>query len=211
MGNENILSGFGDDASMPPINEAAAAAAAGVFAGARDAVAARQARLAAGAAQLDTSVAARKAAIQERRKGRQSMNGLKGRLDIKFNYGNDFYTYIFRDDPGRIQAALQAGFMFVKADEVESVPGELGGGDTDASGHFRVVLGHRDNGQPQYGYAMKQPWEFRNDDLAEREMQNLEVDQQIREGKLAMTPGEQRYIPRDTPVVYNPVTSGAPR
>lgn len=209
---ESAVSAFAGSATVPPPpvenvevdNDMNAQVAAQVFAQASEAIDERRRRIEQGREAYVETTADKRARLASRRKNRVSLNGLQPKLDIKFNFNmNEWYVYIFRDDGNRVRDALNAGYEFIKLDEVTAIPSEVSGGDGEAGDRLRVVLGHKDNGDALYGFPMKQPMEFRQDDLEEREIKNFEVDTLIREGRLGATQDEKRYIPKDTPINYD--------
>lgn len=141
--------------------------------------------------------------LEARRQQRQPLNGRTLKLQV-FGEVPGYHLYIAKDEGARIALMQQAGYEFVKHDEV-SVRGSVASYNTDPGGHVRFVLGS--NGpDPLYGYLMKIPLEFYEEDQAALEAANASVDDQIRAGNLKETPDEQRYIPKGG-IKYQPKTA----
>lgn len=89
-----------------------------------------------------------------------------------------FHYHIFNDHPGRIEAALRAGYKHV----------------TDEKGRpISTVVGVSQFGDAQTGYLMEIPEEWFRADMAAAQKEVDEVDQVILGGKVGAKEGHGRY------------------
>ena len=122
-----------------------------------------------------------------------------------------FHLHWMRGDAQRIQQAKNAGYDFVRPDEVDVTSISLGGdatknGNSDMGDRVSVVAGGvGDDGQAIRLYLMKQPLEYYMEDLKIVEQRNESVAQaltaQYRQGLIggraegeSLEDAEQRYI-----------------
>lgn len=102
-----------------------------------------------------------------------------------------FHRHWFNDDPGRIDAALAAGYTHVLDKKGENV---------------HKVVGVNTAGGPLEGYLMELPEEWYQEDMARQHAETEKIQDAIKRGAVAGSPGEDgRYIPAATPIK---VTSG---
>ena len=100
------------------------------------------------------------------------------------------------DEPGRIEAALEAGYTFVEPSEV--------GKQAREDNKIRELSGvQRDDKTPQYSYLMKVPEEYYLEDRAAIEKQNKDIERAIKGGKVNPEANDGRYIP-DGGISYKP-------
>lgn len=89
-----------------------------------------------------------------------------------------FHTHVFNDYPGRIEAALNAGYKHV----------------TDAKGApISRVVGVSAHGGPLHGYLMEIPEEWYLQDIAAEQRKVDEVDRVILGGGVGKKEGDGRY------------------
>lgn len=126
---------------------------------------------------------------------RRPLNGRALKLEV-FGSVPGHHMYIAKDEGARIQLMLDAGYAMVQATELQGLGAAAH--NTDPGGNVRFVLGLKNSGEPMYGYLMKIPEEWWEEDQAAIEKRNQEIDDQIRQGQVGATAdeGEQRYIDR---------------
>lgn len=112
---------------------------------------------------------------------RNVFNGTEGKLTIQHKI-EGFHLHIFNDVPGRIQQALDGGYVFVTPDEIGSVKENVVSRNTDLGDKVRFLVGRDETGDALYAYLMKikQEW-YEEDQMAMQEKNNL-VDDAIRNG-----------------------------
>lgn len=104
------------------------------------------------------------------------------RLSVKLK-DKGFVHRWFNDQDDRIQRALDAGYEFVKPDEIGSVGDkEVHGGNTDIGSKVSRVVGRTAQEQPIRAFLMKirEEWYLADQELKERK--NRLVDEAIRAG-----------------------------
>lgn len=117
--------------------------------------------------------------------GRERVPFGSQRMKLQFPQRPGFVRHLFNDEPGRIQDALNAGYVHVK-DETTGKP-------------TTRIVGVAREGGGLFGYLMEIPEEFYNADQALK-MEPLDAfDAAIRSGKVdGKVPGHDgRYVPRD--------------
>lgn len=87
---------------------------------------------------------------------------------------------IFNDTPGRLEAALQAGYTFVMT------PGRT---------HISRAVGTAERGGKQTGYLMEIPQQFYDEDFAAKQASLDVVDRQILKGTFNEERDDKRYVP----------------
>lgn len=121
------------------------------------------------------------------RRKRNTFNGTQGKLMVNPDLLDPEYHYhILNDAPGRIQAALDNGYVFVSPEEIGGISSDptLRDHNTDLGGDkVRYLVGQADNGSPFYAYLMKQKKEWYDEDQSELQKRNDMVDISIRRGK----------------------------
>ena len=117
-----------------------------------------------------------------RTRNRGAFNGTRGKLQVgKLIQG--YHLYFFNDEPGRIQAALDAGWEFVSPDEVGYASTNVTNRNVDLGDRVSVIGGKDDrgNGVPQVLLKIKQEWW--EEDQADIQKRNDKTDAAIRKGK----------------------------
>jgi hypothetical protein len=100
----------------------------------------------------------------------------------------------FNDESGRIQRALDAGYEFVKPDEIGSVGDkEVHGGNSDLNSKVSRVVGRNAQGVPVRAFLMKIRDEWRAEDMAKKEAVNKRVDEAVRVGTAGGVTVENQY------------------
>lgn len=120
-----------------------------------------------------------------RERKRNVFNGTQGKLQVGKEIPG-FHLHIFNDTPGRIQAATEAGYEFVKPEEVDGVMDNVTSRNTEIGDKVRFLVGAGDKGEPMYAYLMKIKQEWWEEDQAALQAKNDKTDAAIRTGK---TPG----------------------
>lgn len=113
---------------------------------------------------------------------RASFNGTEGKLRVSHQIPG-YHLHIFNDTPGRIEQALEVGYTFVSPDEVGGTSTNVVSRNTDLGDKVRFLVG-TDGLNPQYGYLMKLPQEYYEEDQKELQDRNDLSDKAIRSGKL---------------------------
>lgn len=127
------------------------------------------------------------------RRARQPLNGRALKLEV-FGEIPGHHLYIAKDEGARLMLMENAGYSFVEAGELQGFGAQAH--NTDPGSRVRFVLGVKGSGEPMYGYLMKIPEEFWQQDQAGIERTNREIDAQIKGGKIGETQGtddERRY------------------
>jgi hypothetical protein len=112
---------------------------------------------------------------------RNVFNGTEGKLTITHQI-EGYHLHIFNDSPGRVQQALDGGYVFVTPDEIGGVKENVVSRNTDLGDKVRFLVGRDETGEALYAYLMKirQEW-FDEDQNIMQEKNNL-VDDAIRNG-----------------------------
>lgn len=136
---------------------------------------------------------------EEGRKKRIPMNRPRFKLLYdKFKEPGFFYR-VFSDDPGRLEAAQDAGYEFV-TENTGKTQGEGAENERDmTTARVRRVVGHYADRTPKMGYLMRLPEEYRKEDLEERETVRKNQEKRILSGANPTGPEELdgRYIPEE--------------
>jgi hypothetical protein len=129
---------------------------------------------------------------------RNVFNGTEGKLTIQHTIPG-FHLHIFNDAPGRIQQALDGGYVFVTPDEIGSVKDNVVSRNTDIGDKVRFLVGRSDDNQPLYAYLMKIKQEWYEEDQNIMQDKNNLVDDAIRSGANAKDGKafEGSYIPKE--------------
>lgn len=99
-----------------------------------------------------------------------------------------FQLHWFLDRPGRISAALRAGWVFVLDNEVHLNSDTIGGqqgvsGNTDLGSRVSIHGGVDEQGKGTRMYLMKQKQEWYDKDMALREERSEEIAAALRAGR----------------------------
>ncbi len=98
----------------------------------------------------------------------------------------DYHRHWFNDDPGRIDAALAAGYTHVLDKDQKRVC---------------LVVGVNAGGGALHGYLMEIPEEWYQEDMARQQTETDKTMDAVRRGAIAGQPGvDGRYIPEATPI-----------
>ncbi len=116
--------------------------------------------------------------LEKRRRERKPFGSQMQKLARPEREG--YYRRWINDIPGRIQRALDAGFTHVN-DET---------GKPD-----KTVVGVQEGGQSLYAFFMETPQEWHDEDMAEEQRKVDEMERSIKEGRVNIKPGDNRYIP----------------
>lgn len=120
-----------------------------------------------------------------------SANRSRLKVDLK---EKGFTHRWFNDQDDRVQRALDAGYAFVKPDEIGQVGDkEVHGGNTDLGSKVSRVVGRTAESQPIRAYLMKIPDAFYKEDQAKKEEVNRRVDEAVRAGKAGGAAIENQY------------------
>ena len=137
------------------------------------------------------------------------MGAKVGRLKVPEKPG--WHRHWFRNEPGRIERAMQAGYRFVDSAEISMIPQQLGGsveqtGSTDLGSNVSVAAGgYGDNGQAMRLFLMECPMR-----LYERAKAMLQQDTDNTVEALAAGRGNKddyaekgnSYVRGDTPKLF---------
>ena len=117
------------------------------------------------------------------RRNRGAFNGTRGKLQVGHQIPG-YHMYFFNDEPGRIQAALDAGWEFVSPDEVGYASTNVTNRNTDlGSNRVSVIGGKNDQGHAMAQVLMKIRQDWWEEDQADIQKRNDRTDAAIRSGK----------------------------
>ena len=113
----------------------------------------------------------------------------KGLIDEK-NYQGRWVV----DRPGRVEAAEQGGYTFVKDASMEVTVGEGVDGRDKMSTAISRTVGTHEGGRVMKAYLMKIRRDWYEKDQKEKQKVVDESDRAIQEGNVARQPDDKRYI-----------------
>ena len=116
------------------------------------------------------------------RRNRGAFNGTRGKLQVG-NLITGYHLYFFNDEPGRIQAALDAGWEFVSPSEVGYAASNVTNTNVDLGDRVSVIGSKNDMGQPVKQILLKIKEEWWDEDQADIQSRNDKTDASIRRGK----------------------------
>jgi len=116
------------------------------------------------------------------RRNRGAFNGTRGKLQVG-NLITGYHLYFFNDEPGRVQAALDAGWEFVSPDEVGYVSTNVTNRNVDLGDRVSIIGSKNDMGQAVQQILMKIREDWWLEDQAEIQSRNDKTDAAIRKGK----------------------------
>lgn len=125
---------------------------------------------------------------------RNVFNGTEGKLKVSKQIPG-YHLYIFNDEPGRIDSALESGYEFVHPDEIGHVGDNVVSRNTDITDKVRFLVGRSATGGPLYGYLMKIKQEWWDEDQAAIQDRNNKVDAAVKGGKAPGVNPEGFYVP----------------
>ena len=129
------------------------------------------------------------------RKKRNVFNGTEAKISVQQQI-EGYHLHVFTDKGGRIQAAMDNGYEFVRPDEVGGVSENVVSRNGDLGERIRYLVNPRAEGTEQYGYLMKIRQEWHEEDQAELQAKNNLIDAAIRKGKITGD-NPSFYTPRD--------------
>ncbi|CAB4131957.1 hypothetical protein UFOVP135_37 [uncultured Caudovirales phage] len=129
------------------------------------------------------------------RKKRNVFNGTEAKISVQSQIPG-YHLHVFTDAGGRIQAAMDSGYEFVRPDEVGGVSENVVSRNGDLGERIRFLVNPRAEGTEQYGYLMKIRQEWFEEDQAELQNKNNLIDAAIRKGKITGS-NSSFYTPRD--------------
>jgi hypothetical protein len=134
---------------------------------------------------------------------RSVFNGTQAKLTVNHQIPG-YKLYIFNDEAGRIQTAIDGGWEFVSPDEVGGVKDRVVSGNTDLGDKVRYLVGSSEKGDGLYGYLMKIKEEWWLEDQQAIQTRNDRVDDAIRGGVNTKegTTSDGFYTPREG-IKYN--------
>lgn len=131
------------------------------------------------------------------RRERTPFSASRKRLEVRYvekDFEKQWHGHWFNDQDGRIERAQDAGYEFVKPDEVRGVGDrEVNSGNTDLNSKVSRVVGRGEGGNPIRAYLMKLPLDLYNQDKAEKQKVNDLVDNAIRAGKAGGVDVRNKY------------------
>ena len=116
------------------------------------------------------------------RRNRGAFNGTRGKLQVGHQIPG-YHLYFFNDEPGRIQAALEAGWEFVSPEEVGYASTNVTNRNVDLGDRVSVIGSKNELGQPVQQILLKIKEEWWVEDQAEIQKRNDKTDAAIRKGK----------------------------
>lgn len=126
-------------------------------------------------------------------KSRRPLGVPKKKLEVPILPG--YHVHVMNDIPGRIQAALEGGYVFVTPQEAPGFgSGDVVPGNSDLGNRVSRVVGKTADNLPLRAYLMKikQEWYDRDQDAKARVMDK--TDEAIRGGQINRKPGDKRYV-----------------
>ena len=117
------------------------------------------------------------------RKRRNVFNGTEAKLGVRQQI-EGYHLHIFTDSGSRIQEAMDAGYEFVRPDEIGGVSENVVSRNGDLGDRIRYLVNPRAEGTEQYGYLMKQRLEWYEEDQRALQAKNNQVDAAIKRGKI---------------------------
>lgn len=137
----------------------------------------------------------RKSETNEGKRKRVPFGGFRSRLQVSDSFPGYVLRW-FNDVDGRIQRAQDAGYVFVKAEEVSSLgEHQIHQDNSDLNGNVSKVVSR---GEPVIrAYLMKIKEEWYQEDQREKEKVNKRTDDALRQGRPGGEAGVNRYIPRE--------------
>lgn len=100
------------------------------------------------------------------------------------------------DSPGRLQKALNGGYMFVEDPTLHVGTGSESG-NTEQSSRVSRLVGKDAKGNPMLAYLMKIDRVTYDEDQAVKQAAIDETDNAIRQGQYNEKSGDGRYIPKE--------------
>ena len=98
------------------------------------------------------------------------------------------------DRPGRLEAAEQGGYAFVKDASMTIPVGEGTDGRDAMSTSICRTVGTHEGGKVMKAYLMKIRRDWYEADQKKKQVEVNKTDQAIQEGQIARQPGDKRYI-----------------
>lgn len=129
----------------------------------------------------ETSMGSTEKPVRQRR-NRGAFNGTRGKLQVG-NQIPGYHLYFFNDEPGRIQAALDAGWEFVSPEEVGYKSSNVTNRNVDLGSRVSVLGGKNDQGIAIQQVLLKIKQEWWEEDQADIQQRNDKTDAAIRKGK----------------------------
>lgn len=119
---------------------------------------------------------------KKERRNRGAFNGTRGKLQVG-NLITGYHLYFFNDEPGRVQAAIDAGWEFVSPEEVGYASSNVTSTNVDLGNRVSIIGSKNDMGQPVLQILMKIKQEWWDEDQADLQSRNDKTDASIRRGK----------------------------
>jgi hypothetical protein len=116
------------------------------------------------------------------RRNRGAFNGTRGKLQVG-HLITGYHLYFFNDEPGRVQAALDAGWEFVSPDEVGYASTNVTNRNVDLGDRVSVIGSKNDQGHAVQQILMKIREDWWQEDQEEIQRRNDKTDAAIRKGK----------------------------
>ena len=116
------------------------------------------------------------------RRNRGAFNGTRGKLQVG-NLITGYHLYFFNDEPGRIAAALDAGWEYVSPSEVGYQSSNVTSTNKDLGDRVSVHGSKDDLGQPVRQILLKIKQDWWEEDQAEIQARNDKTDTSIRRGQ----------------------------
>lgn len=108
----------------------------------------------------------------------------------------NYHYYWFRDEPGRIEQALDVGYEFVTPDQIRTATGvEIR--DTSLGKQVSVVAGTYENGSACHQILMRIPQELYQEYYEEEQEYNDRVDNAIKNGVVANADKPENFYVAD--------------
>ena len=129
------------------------------------------------------------------RKRRNVFNGTEAKLGVRQQI-DGYHLHILTDKGSRIEEALDAGYEFVRPNEIGGISENVVSRNGDLGERIRYLVNPRAEGTEQYGYLMKIRQEWYEQDQVELQAKNNLIDESIRGGKITGN-NPAFYTPRD--------------
>ena len=131
------------------------------------------------------------------RRERTPFSASRKRLEVRYvdeDFEKKWHPHWFNEQDGRVERAVDAGYEFVKPEEVIGVGDrEVHSGNTDLNSKVSRVVGRAEGNIPIRAYLMKLRLDWYKEDQAKKQEVNDLVDKAIRAGRAGGAEVKNRY------------------
>lgn len=127
------------------------------------------------------------------REGRTPFGGFQAKLDVT-NRQPGFHYYWFLNRGDDLARAEAAGYEYVRPGDPELISyRDVHGGNQSTEGRVERYAGRDEYGRERMHVLMRQPMEYRLEDVAHKELRNAEIDNAIRRQDMPGTSVVSKY------------------